>query len=383
MRQLFFVVLFLIGALAAKAQFSVISHLENQNIGQYSYDAQSNTLNFSPGCDSLNTVGVWFNFGICGYRTDTVLTIVETAQEYVHHSNFPVVSYDNVDFERIRSRRINGAVSLELMPQNDTMYLAMGYPYTYTMLQDYLRSKHHCPNLSMETLYETNGGRVVNVLTINENIGKQKNKRLVWIICRQHAFESISNYVLEGMIDYLTSPDCDKRIARNLVFKIVPMVDVESVFAGESGRMSLPRDYNRDWDNSVRPIIKAIENEIQKTALVYDYECFWDIHSTFPGGWINFNFSYFDIFDDGEKSTYIQDYWKKFGKTCGFIPRKLRDDSNSYNGTPSDIWNARNFSSLRISSTLEVDWNLDRKGNPWTIRQYRRIGADMIKVMSK
>ncbi|MCQ2250295.1 MAG: hypothetical protein MJZ66_04220 [Bacteroidales bacterium] len=368
-------------AFACKAQIHIIDTLENQNIGEYSYYYRTNTLTFSPGKDSLNTAAVWFNFGISGFRTDTLLTVVEKTTDYVHRANFVCISHNNSDFERIASKRLDGAVSISLKPQSDTIYLAMGFPYTYSMLENWIESIRE--NVEVERIAETKGGRGISMITINARHGKKDRKQLVWIICRQHAFESAGNYVLEGMVDYLTGPECSKRIRKDFVFKIVPMVDVESVYKGQTGRMSLPRDYNRDWNNPIRPEIKAIEAEIYKSQQEYNYNTFWDLHTTFPGGLVNYNLGYFDICADGDKGHYIYDYWKNFERICGFAPRRLVDDSFSYSGMPSDIWNMNNFSSLRISSTLEVDWNLTPSGKPWTIEQYRKIGADMIKAMAK
>lgn len=365
----------------AKAQITVFCDGENQNIGEYSYDYATNQFTFSPGNDSLNTNAVWYSFGISGYRTDTILTFKENAERNVYRPNYPAYSYDNNEFVRVKSSKKDGYIYYSMMPANDTIYTASGFPYTYTMLKNYLNGIEGRRNVDIEDLCITDNGLTVNLVTINGNKGKARKKKLVWIICRQHAFESVANYVMEGMMEHLTSTQCDRKIRRNYIFKIVPMVDVESVMNGQSGRMSLPVDFNRDWDYPIRKTIMLIESEIDKTAHEYDYHTFWDIHGTYPGGFPSFNFSYFDIYGSSPKANNLNDFWKKFMHLSGFVPYRIDDDSYTYDGTPADTWNNRQYPSLRISATLEVDWGLNHHDEPWTIDELRKIGADMIRAM--
>lgn len=373
-------ILFLLLPLMAMAQITVFSDGENQNIGDYSYDYQSNTFTFSPGKDSLNTDAVWYSFGISGYRRDTLLTFQEIADRPVFRPNYPAYSSDNRNFQRVGADKSDGCIIYRLMPSSDTIYTAAGFPYTYTMLQDYLDRVEEGRNVEIGKLCQIDNLNV-SCITINANRGKAHKKKLVWIICRQHAFESVANYVMEGMMDYLLGNECDKKIRKNFVFKIVPMVDVASVYNGQSGRMSLPRDYNRDWDSPVRKTIQLIESEIESSAQQYSYHTFWDIHGTYPGGILSYNFSYFDIYGYGLGSDNLIHFWKRFQSITGFTPYRINDDSFTYEGTPSDTWNRDNFPSLRISATLEVDWGLNQHDQPWTIQELKSIGRNMIKAM--
>ncbi|MCQ2253110.1 MAG: hypothetical protein MJZ61_06655 [Bacteroidales bacterium] len=362
----------------SSAQITIISNLENQNIGMYRYNAESNTLTFSPGKDSLNTVAVWFNFGVSGYRMDTALTIVETAEKYVHRTNFPAISYNNHDFSRIRAQRIEDGVSATFWPERDTVYLATGFPYTYSRMDSVVKQCALNRNCEVSTLATTANGLKVSELTFEWSKGKHP-KKLVWIICRQHAFESTGSFVMEGMLNYLLSDNCSKQIRKRYIFKIVPMVDVESVYKGQTGRMARPRDYNRDWENPIHESIKLLEKEISESAQKYKYHIFWDIHGTFPGGLVNYNFSYFDLYDSSNPN--IGEYWKEFKKLSGFAPRHINDDSYDYEGMPADTWNKKNFPELYFSSTLEMDWNLDYHNHPWTEESMMEIGRNMIRAM--
>ena len=380
--MLIVIILLIISVSTAAAQdFSVIKGRENQNVGLCEYDLSTNTVNFAPYIDSVNTCGVWFNFGVTGYRKDTLLTFKTDFKSEVHCPFYPAVSSDNVHFQRVRQKGFLNHFNLKINPTADTLYIATGFPYNYSRLNSLLDEINGSKNLTTENLITTDNGLNVKLLTISKN-PNSKRAKLVWIICRQHAFESVSNYVMEGMIRYLLSDSCSRKLLKNHIFKIVPMVDVESVYNGQSGRMSLPKDFNRDWDNPVRKTILSIKQAIDSTAQNNWYSIFWDVHGMFPGGFVGCSFSYYDLYGVGKKHADLQNYWRRFARLTKMKPIPIRDFQNGYDGLTADWWNElQHGSTLRFSSTIEVDWNLNHKGVPYSIEDYLEIGRMMIKSL--
>ena len=367
---------------AAQNGFSVINSLENQNVGLCEYDAATNTVKFAPYIDSVNTCGVWFNFGVSGYRRDTVLTFKTLFAKTVHSPFFPVVSNDNIDFQHVRQTGVFGGFILRLTPENDTTYIATGFPYTYSRLQNFLDEIKDSKILTIDTLFTTRNNLNVNLLTITKK-PNSKRKKLVWILCRQHAFESVSNFVMEGMIRYLLSDGCNQKLLKKYIFKIVPMVDVESVYNGQSGRMQLPIDFNRDWDGTpYHPAIRRIEQAIRESAQNYSYSMFWDVHGMFPGGFEGNSFSYYDLYSNGKKHSNLVNFWHKFARLSGFTPKSVKDTFNNYDGMTADWWNEINYGhSLQFSTTIETDWNLNSHGIPYSIEDYLNIGKWIVKAL--
>ncbi|MBR4272229.1 MAG: hypothetical protein IKQ30_05270 [Bacteroidales bacterium] len=380
--MLIVIILLIISVSTAAAQdFSVIKGRENQNVGLCEYDLSTNTVNFAPYIDSVNTCGVWFNFGVTGYRKDTLLTFKTDFNSEVHCPFYPAVSSDNVHFQRVRQKGFLNHFNLKINPTADTLYIATGFPYNYSRLNSLLDEINGSKNLTTENLITTDNGLNVKLLTISKN-PNSKRAKLVWIICRQHAFESVSNYVMEGMIRYLLSDSCSRKLLKTHIFKIVPMVDVESVYNGQSGRMSLPKDFNRDWDNPVRKTILSIKQAIDSTTQNNWYSIFWDVHGMFPGGFVGCSFSYYDLYGVGKKHTDLQNYWRRFARLTKMKPIPIRDFQNGYDGLTADWWNElQHGSTLRFSSTIEVDWNLNHKGVPYSIEDYLEIGRMMIKSL--
>lgn len=138
---------------------------------------------------------------------------------------------------------------------NDTVFFAHSYPYTYTQLNRYIKGiladpkkKNRCRN---RTLCRTLGGNECHVLTItsfscdSESMAARKG---VVLMARVHPGESNASWMMQGVIEYLVGPTLDAKILRdNFIFKIVPMLNPDGVVNG-SYRTSLAGvDLNRCW----------------------------------------------------------------------------------------------------------------------------------------
>jgi hypothetical protein len=364
--------LFLFLQVAAFSQTVFIKNLENQNLCGENYDSETNTVVFKPRKDSLNTCAVWFYFGMTGFRKDTVLTFQGKFDESNFTPCLPVYSYDNEHFFPVKNASHGKRLLVRIKPEKDTVYFATGFPYSYSRLKKFLGENSESKNLRKTENLDTSSKFYVPLLTITSQKDSRK-KRLVWIICRQHAFESVADYVLEGMLKYLLSENCDKKLLKRYVFKIVPLFDAESVVSGQTGRMSKPRDYNRDWDSPVRSRTQCIEKQIEKTAGEYNYFMFFDVHGTYPCGSLSGkeNFSYFDLQGNFHKSAALNKY---FSMISSVSFRSIADSQQSYGGLTADWWNFLNFKELKFSTTVEIDWVEN-------IETYYKIGEEMIKAL--
>ncbi|MBQ3655237.1 MAG: hypothetical protein II956_00120 [Bacteroidales bacterium] len=351
------------------AQTVFFKSKENFGVCNESFDFKTNTVSFSPKKDSLNTCALWFRFGLTSFRKDTVLTVKSTFDESTYNPYFLVFSYDNKEFFPLKNHYSGKHLSAVLKPERDTVFFATGYPYSYETLKKFLDENTPHKNLVKTENLDTTSSFYIPLLTITSKKDSPK-KKLIWIICRQHAFESVANYVMEGMLKYLLSKDCKKKLLKRYVFKIVPMTDVENVAAGLSGRMSKPRDYNRDWDSPIRDRIKMLENQITESAKKYKYFMFFDVHGTFPCGNLGTaDFSYFDLKGDKEKSRNLEEYFKRIS-AARFRP--IPDNQQTYGGMTADWWNFLNFKELKFSTTVEIDWIENYE-------TYYKIGEEMIK----
>ena len=100
-----------------------------------------------------------------------------------------------------------------------------------------------------------------------------EGKRSIILTARHHACESVSNYILEGLIEeWIRQPIADTRILT------VPFIDYDGVVDGDQGKNRYPHDQNRDYtDDPIYPEIRAL------IAYANEYGCHYgfDFHS--PG----------------------------------------------------------------------------------------------------
>lgn len=77
-----------------------------------------------------------------------------------------------------------------------------------------------------------------NYLSSPDTIGEasrsiKSQKPVVLVLARQHPGETVSSFVMQGLIDYLVSDSKESEYLReNFIFKLVPMVNPDGVIYG-------------------------------------------------------------------------------------------------------------------------------------------------------
>ncbi len=367
------------------AQIQVFSDFENGNVELLSANTTFNYIVFRPSLeDSTNTTRCWFYFGITDFDTSQVLTLQNFYSIEVAAPNNPVYSYDQKHWFRLSTDTI---VNHKKIYKNkftaDTVFFAAGYPYTYSHILQLVDSLSENPLIDTFTLTYSENGHRVPMFTIADKNFSQKN--MIWIIGRQHAFETTLNYALEGMIDFFLSDDkVAEKLRRNTIIYIVPMMDVDNVIKGASGRMQQPIDFNRDWtQNPHWNAVCAVKDSIKKSAKKYSYKIFLDVHSTYPGA----NKPIFGLFNSYDKNRKefknLRHFFKTFKKIAGYELVEIRGNMNK---NYADVYSAGQITdSVKtsvFSTTVECDWNDNFNGNSLTISELRRVGYLIAKAVA-
>lgn len=158
--------------------------------------------------------------------------------------SMPAYSYDNQTWHRVNeqdvsqsiecARGISGCIlSFSQKLQNQTVYLASFIPYTFSQLQQYLHKISEHPAVFIETLGYSSSYHlpIQHIMITDPNSDMQKAR--VWIQARTHPGETPSNFMLEGLIDFLLSEDpMAIALREKLIFHIVPMHNPDGVVAG-------------------------------------------------------------------------------------------------------------------------------------------------------
>ncbi|KAI9204182.1 cytosolic carboxypeptidase 6 [Polychytrium aggregatum] len=189
---------------------------------------------------------------------------------------------------------------------DDVYYFAYSFPYTYTDLQMYLQEleNRQLPYFDRGLLGYSEQGRRLDIITITSTSPAEEKRKIIFITSRVHPGESPASWVCAGIIDFLTSADPKaETLRRNLVFKIVPMLNPDGVFHGNYRCCGLGYDLNRYWQNpkiEQQPTIVATKNLLieYKDDPAYELEFYIDIHahSTLMNG-----FMYGNVYEDDER----------------------------------------------------------------------------------
>ncbi len=368
----------------------VFSDFENGNVDIYQIDTINNKIEFTPGKDLNNTLRCWFFFGIANAKNKTI-TIEEKNSSKIYVPRFPVFSYDKKNWQRVtQSETSEFGRIFKIFSEGDTIYFAMGFPYTYSDLLEFLDSVAGNRFVQTDTLCLSEKQNPVFYLTIRNKEYKQENAIL--IIARQHAFESLSNYVLEGMIWAFadTSSSEMREFLKKTLVVIVPMMDVDNVISGQSGRLQKPIDFNRDWTTTPHwNAIKAVQKLADSLNRNFKLRLFFDLHSTFPGGktyftsylnfykpfkpsWINLH-QFFMQFNKNSKFT-IKEYFTKYE------PNVFYADNYFSNLITDPAF--PHFPYMEFAITIEFDWNKINDQKLWTQENLRQLGKDLAKTIA-
>jgi len=151
---------------------------------------------------------------------------------------------------------------------NGPTYFATAHPYTYTRLQRVLTAiGEDCnrrPHTQRSFLCRTLGGNIVDLITITDRTSKSPKKSIV-ITARVHPGETNSSFVVERILDFLTSEHSQAQAFRHhFIFKVVPFLNPDGVINGNYRANLLGMDLNRRW----RCASKSIHPEIWHTKFM-------------------------------------------------------------------------------------------------------------------
>ncbi|XP_074108800.1 cytosolic carboxypeptidase 2 [Cotesia typhae] len=140
----------------------------------------------------------------------------------------------------------------------DTVYLAHCYPYTYSDLQEYLAKLSSDPVkvkfTKLRLLCRTLAGNSVHYLTITAPVNEEgKKKKGIVITARVHPGETPSSWMMKGIIDFLTGESNQARELRErFIFKLVPMLNPDGVIVGNNRCSLSGKDLNRQYRTVMR-----------------------------------------------------------------------------------------------------------------------------------
>ncbi len=244
-----------------------------------------------------NRQASWYSFRIDGAKgREVTITLTDLRGEYnfkpgglcVREDTPPVVSGDGKTWRHVGEKNAfeKDEATFTVTPDSDTFWVAHIEPYTTSRLDRFLAEIRGAPHIKDEVIGKTVEGRDLHLLTITEAPGSP----VVWLMCRQHAWETGTSFVGEGAIRFLLSEQ-GRALRQKVVFKILPMMDPDGCARGGVRFNRHGYDVNRNWDSAdpENPESRRLMPEIcaAKKAIVGPWAVFLTLHNQESGEWLS------------------------------------------------------------------------------------------------
>lgn len=205
----------------------------------------------------------WYYFELTNLpREPVTIDLIDLAGEYnyagpaysVTADVRPAYSYDDIHWTHFTDQQVSWdarepLLSLQFTPEHDHVWIAHVEPYTCRDLASLLSSFSIRHYLEERSVGRTVEGREIPLLTITNRSVPERQKAVIWLMFRQHAWEAGTSWVADGAVRFLLSGDARAaRIRDRVIYKIFPMADPDGVAHG-GVRFNLNGfDLNRNWD---------------------------------------------------------------------------------------------------------------------------------------
>lgn len=252
---------FLLLPLAACAPISISTDFEGGSLGRVEQLGETKFRGAVLGQadqDNRNRQPSWYAFRIDNARgREVTVTLTDLIGEYNYKPGAlcvradipPVVSSDGKTWRHLDSISVeNNEATIRVTPDSDAFWVAHIEPYPTSRLEAFLQEIRGSEGLRDDVIGKSVQGRDLHLLTITQAPDPQAVPT-VWLMCRQHAWESGTSFVGEGAIRHLLSP-AGADLRRRAVFKILPMQDPDGCAQGGIRFNRNGYDLNRNWDTA-------------------------------------------------------------------------------------------------------------------------------------
>lgn len=261
-----------------QAQIIVNSDFEGGNGTATFINEENNEVHITSELKLGDTKNIVYYVEISGLDINKPL-ILEVDATWRGHNI--VYSYDQENWER---SNITNYDNFEIALSSSTVYVAYTYPYVYSNMIDDVNAISDLDHVEVSNLTISEGGLPVKLVKITDDCIPDDEKELIWVLGRMHAFEGPGNLAVVGMMNYFASDEeSAKRLRKEAIIYVVPMMDVDMAFNGGSGKDQTPVDFNRDWISlehfSHWNAVKEAKSWIDSTSQLNNLSVFFDSHS--------------------------------------------------------------------------------------------------------
>lgn len=330
----------------------------------------------------------WFYFRLTGANNTACTLHLLNASGAAYAGGWEnynaVASYDRDVWFRVPTRYKNDCLTIDVTPDQDSMYFAYFAPYSLERHSDLISHTLRSSLVQLNVLGSTVDGRDIECLTIGEN---SANKKHYWAIARQHPGETMAEWWMEGFLDRLLDEDdaVSRALLENIVFHVVPNMNPDGSFRGHLRTNAVGANLNREWaepSEERSPEVFYVRREMERAGVDF---CL-DVHGdeTLPYNFIA-GTEGIEQWNDARNDVLIG-----FKKTL----QTINPDFQIVNGYPPNLSGKANLSFCSnniahsfdcLAMTLEMPFK-DTADTPqpdtgWSPERARALGASCLQAI--
>ena len=214
---------------------------------------QPNELNLTLRLDDAwGDLYGWYDFKILQHAAGQTVTFhILNPDGWMNEAHQPVYSQDGgLNWLRVEDTWMaSGDFHFRQVFSADSAEISLAFPYSYSRLLSDLSQLAESPFCDYEFIGCSVQGRQIPLATITDPFVPDAEKRVAWLMARQHPMEAPASFLLQGLMEFLTDPihPLAERLRRTTIYKITPMVNVDGVAEGYSRHNVNGVNLNRCW----------------------------------------------------------------------------------------------------------------------------------------
>ncbi len=231
---------------------AINSEFDSGNIECVKCDAADN-IQLEIRIDNASDFYQWFYFRVTGTKDTRSRIRIINAGDSAYADGWKdyqaVASYDLQNWFRVPTSYVEQQLVIEHEPGFDSVYYAYFAPYPMSRHAALIADCQSYHQVRYSQLGQTLDGQVMDLLVIGE---PADNKKICWVIARQHPGETMAEWWMEGFLARLL--DENDALAQSLlsqvVFYVVPNMNPDGSRRGHLRTNAAGMNLNREWKDA-------------------------------------------------------------------------------------------------------------------------------------
>jgi murein tripeptide amidase MpaA len=325
----------------------------------------------------------WFYFRVAGAHGRRLTFRIVNAGQSAYPFGWPGyktrVSTDRQAWRMIDTAYDNGVLSFDHTVEGELAWFAYFAPYTMEMHHDLVARIAARPGVTHRELGTSLDGQSIDYFRIGDGA------KPVWLYARQHPGESMTEYWMEGALDWLTSPAAAPLLAKATVH-VVPNMNPDGTRRGHLRTNAAGVNLNREWHAPTperSPEVLCVRDAMDETGVAFAIDVHGD--EAIPANFIA-GFEGIPNWTDEHGAKFYAFGRRLAEHTPDFQTEKGYEKSSAGNANLSMSTNQLAHRFGAVSVTLEMPFK-DHDPNPdaefgWSPDRSRALGVSCLEVLA-